>query len=49
VNPGDCIDAAPGNIESDQISTNIEMFSALARYSLRTLLPQPEAHLRLLL
>mgnify|MGYP002360970695 FL=1 len=26
VNPGDCIDAAPGNIESDQISTNIEMF-----------------------
>ncbi len=24
-NPGDCIDAAPGNIASDQISTNIEM------------------------
>jgi len=26
VDPGDCIDAAPGNIASDQISSNIEMF-----------------------
>ncbi len=26
MDPGDCIDAAPGNIASDQISSNIEMF-----------------------